>query len=222
MDSTWFAVDEDGHIGVFDTGDEGPRPVNFPSINLSEPDPLLDLEEEALLAQILWDLASSDERLRKILPASRDELEVQIVDGEVIDYSFRFFRSLGVFTYSCDFGSSPVAYAKVGEVPRPIGLDKLDESTQEQLRRARLPVRFTETPAIAPGEFEEISAWTIYWFDSEGRVRPVEGMEEEFEAWLKKVGELDPERFRVEARAGKHYEGEEFYGALEVLLYSDE
>ena len=221
MDSTWFAVDEDGHIGVFDTGDEGPKPVNFPSISLDEPDPKLDLEEEALLAQILWDLACSDECLRKILPPSRAELEKQICYGEVIDYSFRFFRSLGVFTYSCDF-CTPVAYAKVGEVQRPIGLEKLDESTQEQLRRARLPVRFSETPAIAPGEFEKISAWTVYWFDSTGRARPVEGLEDEFEAWIKKAGELDPENFRVEALDGKHYEGEELYSALEVLLYSDE
>ena len=29
MDSQWFAVDKDGHIGFFDTSDEGPLPIMF-------------------------------------------------------------------------------------------------------------------------------------------------------------------------------------------------
>lgn len=213
MDSTWFAVDEDGHIAFFDTGEGGAMPeAGFPAAPAGG-----ELDEYWILARALWSRAQTDDRLRAMLPSSLRGVEKLVEKSGQWELIPVLLRSLGVFTYSCDEGSA-VAYARDGAVPHPMPVDRLDGETREKLRGAKLPVRFADAPAVAPGEFVPVVSWDSIWFDTEGRVHPASGAEGKFRLEAERLEALDPEDFLVEALDGESFEGEALYGAVERMV----
>jgi hypothetical protein len=61
MDTTWYAVDEHGHVGVFDTGEDGALPIGA-ATGMSPGDPNFDLRLLDL-AQLATRLARGDDPL---------------------------------------------------------------------------------------------------------------------------------------------------------------
>ena len=225
MDSTWFAVDEDGNVGIFETGLGGAMPCGkeFPKAYPSQ------LEEHMLLARILTQRAQTDERLRDLLPSGLSALEKRLEnnleeldDWDVVEI---LFRSLGVWTYYCDFGAA-LPYVRVGEAGRSLSIHDLDEEIRALLVDAKLPVRFGEAPLIAPGEHVPIATWSNYWVDLEGRLRPVQGLEEEFEEILARSPDFQADIYRsmkeVVPEDGKILEGDAFYETIAKLVVEPE
>ena len=127
-------------------------------------------------------------------------------------------RSFGVWTYECgQYYAAP--YARLGEVPRPIELQELDDETRRRFKDARLPVRFREARAVAPGEFVPVGAWDPVWFDTAGRPHPTEGNEGEFRKLLAQHPDLSMGK-PVQPREAEIFEGEALYKAVEKLLSS--
>ena len=217
MDSTWFAVDADGNIAVFDTGEGGCVPEgDFP---LGGEAGSYEFEPSDLLARAMIARARTDERLAALLPDNVEELEK--LAGE-IDFEERdmLLRHLGVWTYDCE---EPVAapYLRRGDVRSPLRLDDLDPETRTRFSRASLPVRFAESPRLAPGEHAAVFAWSAFWLDLEGKPHPTENGRDDYEEEVREYLEdsdiyedLDEE----EAQPPDFESDEEFYDALEAAF----
>ena len=219
MDTTWFAVDENGHVAVFDTDEDGYMPKGFYSGGESSEDDE-QLEDIFLLARILRFRARADERLRALLPETLGELEEAIENSCVWELVDPLLRSVGVWVYK--FPTR--VYVRRGRVPDPIHIDQIDEDMRAEISRGVLPVRFQDAPMLAPGEHVPVVGWGAAWFDSEGQIHPLEGKDEQFR-------ELHPSWFEVDNTWRKYVnremakaqhrpvlEGEFFYKAVEELL----
>ena len=220
MDSTWFAVDENGEVAFFDTGEGGTMPEgDFPMGGEAGSYGKYALEEDELLARVLWTRAQSDDRLRALLPARLPQLERAVRDGDWHLF-YPLLRSFGVWTYECA-DQDAVPYARSGDVPRPIRVDELDEEMQRRFANAKLPVRFGDEPLIEPGEFLPVQTWGPVWFDREGRPHATSGREEEFERIREDLVELGEEWFAEAEGAiasGGFLEGDELYRAVSRLV----
>jgi len=169
MDSTWFAVDEDGHIAFFDTGEGGPLPAaDFPMGGEAAGMHEEGLEASTMIAILLWERAKNDAELRALLPDDEDTLE-QWIGWEEQEL---LLISLGVWAYSGDYGGVP--YARLGTVKRPVTLADLPEEIADQLEDAKLPVRFASADRVAPGEHVPVHSWSGMWVDLEGVAHPTE------------------------------------------------
>ena len=127
MDATWFAVDEDGNVGIFETGLGGAMPCGKEFPKAFRPNLL---EEHMLLARILTERAKTDERLRDLLPSGPPALEKRLEenlddldDWDVVEVLFRF---LGLWTYTCDWGAA-LPYVLVGKAGESLNIKDLDE-----------------------------------------------------------------------------------------------
>lgn len=217
MDSTWFAVDADGEVAVFDTGEGGCAPAEgFPmggeAGGMADP----ALEENELLAYALHARARIDERLRALLPADPEELAGVIAHSPAWDVMQPLLRAAGVWTYACS-ESVATPYLREGEPAQAVRVDDLGAQLQRRFARARLPIRFREAPAIAPGEHVPVHAWGPLWVDLEGRPHPTADGGDvdrdeaaEIAAWA--------QEWRCEAQPGETLEGESFYDAVAKLI----
>ncbi len=160
MDSTWFAVDEDGHIAAFDTGEDGHIPEGFPV--------WADPWNEELIARTLLARAQTDERFRELRGYSVQELVRLLQEGDAYEISVALMRSLGIWVYEfCGW-----IYARSGSVPEPARLGDLCEESQQWLKDARIPVSFQKSRVLAPGEYFPVSGWRgEHWLDWEGHLR---------------------------------------------------
>ena len=220
MDSTWFAVDENGEVAYFETGEGGAMPEgDFPCGGEAGGYSGEALEEAQLLARVLWARAQSDERLRALLPARLRQVEMALEDGDW-ELVQPLLRSFGVWTYECP-EQDAFPYARSGDVPRPVRLDDLDDETRRRFQKAKLPLRFADEPLIAPGEFMPVVAWGPVWFDREGQPHATSGQEREFKQILDELPELD-EEWVAEAESmvetGGYFEGEELYEMVARLV----
>ena len=221
MDSTWFAVDEDGEVAYFDAGEGGAVPLGgFPLGGEAGGHDEGAMEEIELLAAGLWARAANDERLREVLPDSFDQVRRSVSSTSEWDLVDPLLRSVGIWTYWNDYGDA-VPYVRTGQVPRPLRVSDLDEDTQRRLRDARLPLRFAACELIAPGEHISVATWGPVWFDTAGRPHPADGREAEFAAIAPQLEAMDADdHFPQRAEPGELFEGEAFYGAVEKLLKS--
>ena len=195
MDSTWFAVDEDGHIAVLETDENGYAPSSGDFPRVSAPC------DATLMARLLAIRAQTDERLDQLVPRRWEEFETLLFDSDAYLIFEALMQTLGVWTY----GFRGWVYARAGVVSKPVHLDDLDPDTRDWLHKAHLPVRFAESLKLAPGEFERVTGWGSFWIDLEGRPHPLAGKEEDFEHFFGEKSPLDGQWYRDQEEDLKDY-----------------
>lgn len=169
MDATWFAVDEAGRIGYFETGETGVLPLRPPlGERWRSEHSLIDI-----LAAALRTMELQDPRLRRHLPQSDAELRVRLEDawfdedteGCVLDLA----RSVGVFVYCCK-DDGPFPYERAGRVGAELVVTDLPHlaPTKPPGGNAADPVR--KTRLLAPGEYGPVRSWAGPWVDTGGGV----------------------------------------------------
>ncbi len=135
MDTTWFAVDAHGRIGVFDSGEDGAVPSNA-ATGLSPSDPTID--DALLFAHVL-------------AHARQQPLEV-LSEDEVMDLQSRYLpqdlAQLPVFFFSRDHGDDPGRYEHSGASDAPLRVQALPESLRGPLQRLRIPVDFSQRSEV--------------------------------------------------------------------------
>ena len=216
MDSTWFAVDEDGEVAVFDTASEGPIPLGGFPVHGDEEGAF---DEGQMLARVLWAKASLDPRLRALLPAKVEALEESIDDSDEWELIEPILRALGAWYYRGDEGA-PWPYRRTNVPAQPVKLTELDEDTQSRFADAKLPVRFRQESMIAPGEFRPVYAWRDHWFDREGQPHAAHGREEAFQRVVDQLPTGGLPIVGQEEGADERLEGEALYDAVAKLLAS--
>ncbi len=176
MDSTWFAVDEDGHVAVFDTGEGGVAPTSDAFPMGGEAGGRNPLEPADVFLELIAARATTDAALAAVL-AERDPWRAsleqglwQLEDDEAADLA----GWLGVFHYAC-VDQLAVPYTREVPVAAPVHLDALPPALAERLRRATLPLRFAATPVLAPGEHVEVVGWSQVWIDRHGCAHRTDG-----------------------------------------------
>jgi hypothetical protein len=218
MDSTWFAVDADGEVAIFDTGEGGCIPEGgFPMGGEAGGSAAHALADYELLAYALAARARSDERLRALLPDDPEVLADVIAHGDVWEVVQSLLRGAGVWTYACTEAAA-TPFLRQGSVLQPLRIDDLADEMRRRFAEARLPMRFREAPAVAPGEHVPVHAWGNLWFDLQGRPHPtaegserdVEGVPADFVEWAKEQ--------HFEAMPGETLEGEPFYETVAKLV----
>lgn len=123
MDTAWFAVDADGHVGRFDTGEDGALPVR--AAHRGGPDdPNFDVD--ALLRAL-------------------DEREPGVGEGERSAYAVRL---PGVFDFTRDHGDDPGRYLRAHVPDQPVRLSELPPSSRGAVGRLVLPVRFSDAEVV--------------------------------------------------------------------------
>jgi len=167
MDSCWFAVDEDGNIAYFDTGESGAMPESgFPS-GLEAGGYGLSLEPSEMLAFALGLRALNDPRLAELLV---DVSPDQVADASVdFDADSQLLRKLGVYTYDCDEPDA-VPYVRNNTVDSPLTIHDLTPELAKLFSHAKLQLRFKESTHIAPGEHTSVTMWGEWWVDTKGQV----------------------------------------------------
>ena len=207
MDMFWFAVDKDGNVALFDTGEGGSKPKGiFPVF-----------DEEEFLARVLLARAQSDSRLRALLPETLPQLERAIDSQDSYELVSQLLRTFGVWTYDCPEQWAMPYLRYGGEVPNPISVEELDEETRRSLMYARLPVRFREHVVLAPGEYLPVNAWGPVWFDSEGYPHATSGSEKEFKELADELTRIEPD-WKLDYDGDPALGGESVYAAVEELL----
>ena len=112
MDSTWFAVDLDGHVALFDTDEAGTLPSQgFPAGG--EAGGQDGMEPFELLAAALRARIATDPELAARLPSEPGAIAQLAEDGfyDLEEAAEELLRALGVFTYGC-LDHSPGPYQR--------------------------------------------------------------------------------------------------------------
>lgn len=170
MDTFWFAVDRDGHVAMFNSGEAGAVPVQG------------YLGEE-------W--GATLEALEK-LPgqgSSKDDDNFEVVlNHGVFYYSHEKTENIV---------AGPYTQMKPG---KPVKIDQLPPEAREVVERVKFDsVSFESTKEIQPVEFFPSQAWSGAYLDKDGvTVRPIPGMEKEYADEYARFAEDIPE-YRWEA-----------------------
>jgi hypothetical protein len=169
MDTTWFAVDEVGHLGVFHSGENGHVP---------------DLAEIDDLAGDLW---------RRLHPNQADEHFWELDDQEVANQ-----LGLYCFAYGSEFDPIGT-YGLLGRPETPLHVDQLPPELRKRWRGLRLKVDFTQLSDLQPLEHGYCSYWyeedRVAYLASDGKsVRPIPGMEDRFAEFCSRFREEHPEQ----------------------------
>ena len=176
MDSCWFAVDAQGQVAYFDTGEGGAVPVAdaFPKggeAGVGDPFELDGVviallqrkaEGHTALSDLLFDRPGWTERLREALWEAEQAALVGLLAW------------LGVYLFDC---SAPHAapYVRGAWVPDPITVDALPAALRDRLAAARLPVVFAGAPRVAVPALVEAAGWGDPWEDLDGKLFTFEG-----------------------------------------------
>jgi hypothetical protein len=135
MDTDWFAVDRDGRVGYFSSGENGPVPVGQRS----------DADLEELVVNHLRAAAGQ--------PGLSD-------DDWFLAQDEAYLTSLGIFVFTHPHASEWVEpYARGPGAGRPVHVDQLPPHVRDQCRRVRFPISFAEVEGLQPCEFVECSHW---------------------------------------------------------------
>lgn len=217
MDSCWFAVDLDGNVAMFDTGEGGALPV-FASFPLGgEAGGGEEFEGGQLLAAALLARAKTDAALAELLPDDEDTLRTVAEAGywEMDLDGPRLLRSLGVWFYECDEGMA-FPYVRQGTAVGPVVVGDLPADIAARFLDAKLPVRFAEEAELQPGEYGPVEAWGDAWVDRDGKAHVTESGDP------KAVAGLDVEEHRWSPPEGRDVEpapeGDDLLGLVRELL----
>jgi hypothetical protein len=166
MDSTWFAVDESGEVAFFDTSEGGAIPSEgFPVGGEGGDGPnWWEVAFALLIAQ-----GREDEELAAVLPETAEDLG-EWFEGEQ-GAELQLLLSLGVHVYLCG-EQDAYPYFRIAPPRQPLSLSDLPEGVKAYFTPGRLPLRFADSPQIAPGQFVPVESWSGYWFDTRGNAHP--------------------------------------------------
>ena len=181
MDTQWYAVDAAGHVGVFDTGEDGHAPQGA---------------ENASLVYDLWQL---------LHPEATEEETDAIVFGDTAAASAR----LGLFHYEYEWNYDPInAYERRGTPAAPLHVDQLPPPMRALCSRVRFgTLDFARARLLQPLEHFPCDYWyedsRLAYLASDGvTVRPIPGKEDRFGEFRESFQRERPEdaaRLRFEA-----------------------
>lgn len=178
MDTVWFAVDDQGYVARFSTGENGhvPRQMRAP---------------DGVSHEIAY-----DPRWELCLPGSRQS-------GQHI-YSFiAQAQRTWIYTYVYQEGFEPIdPYVREIRPNVPLHVAQLPPALRQECKRIRFDkALFSERAVIQPLEQFECTCWyegsrAAYLAADRRTVRPVPGMEDEFLELYLRLQEEDPVRVR--------------------------
>jgi hypothetical protein len=183
MDTTWFAVDKDGNVGMFRSGENGAVPERVLGDGLHE---FFEISEQARLE------VEFDYRVRRVVEQ---------------------VARLGLFCYSHDNLSefpfqSPYTLARRPDVP--LHVDRLPPRLRSLAKKIRFGrVSFPDVERVQPVEHAPCVVWggeeEIAYLAADGAtVRPIPGREDRFAAFCEELRRNFPEeaaRLRFEPAA---------------------
>jgi hypothetical protein len=171
MDTTWFAVDEAGHLGMFNSGENGHVP------DLAPADHTRDLARE------LWQRRNPE----------REEEDLWELDDEEIA------NQLGVYYFAYGDEFDPIGtYGLMAAPERPLHVDQLPPDLRKEWKGLRLQLDFTQVEELQPLEHEECCYWyeedRVAYLCSDGKtVRPIRGKEDKFAEFCRQFRTEHPE-----------------------------
>jgi hypothetical protein len=152
MDTMWFAVDRDGHVAVFESGEAGAVPVE--GYNEDWP-PILDELAKAAGGKERSDLDWSERS---------DEL-----------------AALGLYYYAHDEFENALAgpYDRTGVPDKPMPGDRVPRGLLKEM--VSFDGRFAETERLQPVEHWQSEAWSEAWVSLDGKsVKCLPGHEDDY------------------------------------------
>lgn len=156
MDTTWFAVDRDGHVAVFDSGEAGAVPVEGYT---DEWEPILDELVKAAGG-----------------PALDEEDEEDAWENRP-----QRLAALGIYYYAHEEWENALAgpYQRSGAPKAPMPGAKVPRGLLEQM--VSFDGRFAETERLQPVEHWPSDAWSDAWVSTDGgSVHCVPGHEDQY------------------------------------------
>jgi hypothetical protein len=167
MDSSWYAVDKNGHVALFITGAGGAVPNNAFSPEGAEE--LEDLDPETLEELGLTDTTPTDIDAGE-LPARKHLFVYQT--GEMDEcLADRYERT---------------------QVPKkPLHVDQLAPQVRQAINGVRFEtLDFSQTKVFQPVELTECATWDPAYLSGDGKtVRPVPGREGEYPEFYEEYGQ---------------------------------
>jgi hypothetical protein len=173
MDTRWFAIDEVGHVGIFDSGENGHVPDEADTDNLA-----LELWRFRHPNQTWDDARDSFGRLE----------EKELAD------------QLGVFIFAYGHDFDPIeTYGVIAAPKRPLHVDQLPPSIRYRWKSIRFQgTDFSRIKELQPLEQFPCSYWyeelRVAYLASDGKtVRPIRGQEEKFAEFCEEFRRQSPE-----------------------------
>ncbi|MGE3807256.1 MAG: hypothetical protein AB7K24_21545 [Gemmataceae bacterium] len=175
MDSSWFAVDRDGHVGYFYTGADGAMP-HAASPGPSAYDGMLDMED--LPEDLRDEFAARPDvlaELARLIPASKPKRD--LADPGTAPEEARH----GLFVYSCHQEGLAAPYTREWLPGTPLHIDQLPPELRRAVNGLQFKFSFLEARSLQPFEHGECSTWGPAWLSADGKkICPVPGEEKEF------------------------------------------
>lgn len=168
MDTTWFAVDEAGHLGMFGSGENGHVP---------------DLAEIDDLARVLWSRLHANQAEEDFWELEEEEIAAQL--------------GLFYFAYGDEYDPIG-SYELLTTPESPLHIDQLPPELRTRWKRLRFKVDFTKIEELQPLEQETCSYWSmehrVAYLCSDGKtIRPIPGMEHRFAEFREQFRKENPQ-----------------------------
>jgi hypothetical protein len=175
MDTRWYAVDQAGHIAMFDSGENGHVPESAES----------DIDSE--MFRDFW----SRHHLGERQPELDDDWEER--DKVAAE-------QLGVFYFSYSHDFDPIGTYELWVAPKaPLHVDQLPPELRGRWKKMRFDkVDFARISKLQPLEYEPCFYWyeedRVAYLCSDGKtIRPIPGMEDRFANFCKQFREENAE-----------------------------
>lgn len=174
MDTTWFAIDDEGHVSAFHTGETGHVPDHITG----------EIKYRDLLQILQSTLPSVDD----------DDFDWD----EFWETADEAISERGVFVFGyIDGGWFQKPYQSEWEVPEPIHVDQLPPDIRHHVRQCQFSgILFRDVDHLQP--IEHVRCW--FW-DQEGAcgyigsdektLHPIEGREQKFVELIRRLQEQD-------------------------------
>ena len=178
MDVSWFAVDQDGHVAYFQSGENGTVPVK--AFRAEMPPDVL----QPLLARVNEPPPSPEE------DDEEEEDDLWFLEPEQA-------ARLGFFVY---LGSTRVfsgPYRLCERPERPLHIDTAPPALRQGIKRVQFAsLCFDQTTELTPCDHTRCEGWGPAYLSGDGRtVRPLPGREEEYRVWCRGLRQGKPDLF---------------------------